>query len=250
MEIKEIEKSERKSKLLLKGTDAALLNSLRRAALNYVPTLAIENVSIYENSSILFDEFLAHRLGLLPVKMDLRHYKKGDKIKLLLQAEGPGMVYAKDIKCTDPKIEIVDKKIPLVKLNKGQKIKAEMEALVGEGKEHTKWQPAIIGYRNLPIIASGKECDQCEACIKACPVNVLEIKARKVVLKDPLGCILCGKCRDVCRKEALTLDIDKDSFIFNIESHGTLSNSEILSAAVKELESKIKDFQKEAREKF
>jgi DNA-directed RNA polymerase subunit D len=248
VEVKEIEKKERKSKLLLKGTDATMVNCIRRAIMKNVPVLAVETVSIYHNDSILFDEFLTHRLGLLPIKTDLKTYKLGDKTKLVLQKEGPAVVYSGDIKCTDPKIELADKKIPLVKLKKGQKIKMEMEAVMGMGGEHVKWQPAIIGYQQLPIITSTKNCNQCEQCIDVCPTKVLDIKAKKVVLKDALGCILCGKCRDVCKKSALNLDYDKSSFIFNIESHGGLSNASIMTEAVKALSNKVTEFQKLVKE--
>ena len=243
VEVKEFEKKDRKSRLLLKGIDAALLNSVRRAALKDVPVLAIENVSIYQNDSALFDEFLAHRLGLLAIKTD-KTYKTGDKVKMQLEVEGPDTVYGKQIKSADPKVSVVDKNVPIVKLKKGQKIKLEMEAVVGTGQDHVKWQPAIIGYQQLPVITTGEACNLCEDCVKACPANVLEIKAKKLVLKNQIDCILCGKCRDVCKHKALRLDFDKNAFIMNIESHGGLTNRQVLSNAAKLLKEKIGEFQK------
>ena len=243
MEVKEFEKKDRKSRLLLKGIDATLLNSIRRAATKDVPVLAIENVSIYQNDSVIFDEFLAHRLGLLALKTD-KTYKAGDKVKLQLDVEGPDTVYGKDIKSADPKVSVADKNVPLVKLKKGQRVKMEMEAVMGSGAEHAKFQPAIIGFQQLPIISTSEDCNDCEDCIKACPVNVLEIKAKKVVLKNQIDCILCGKCRDVCKHKALTLDFDKNAFILNVETHGNMSNAEVLSRAAKSLNEKVGEFQK------
>jgi DNA-directed RNA polymerase subunit D len=135
-------------------------------------------------------------------------------------------------------VAVVDKNVPLVKLKKDQRVKMEMEAVMGTGAQHAKFQSAIIGFQQLPIINTSEDC------IKACPVNVLEIKAKKVVLKNQIDCILCGKCRDVCKHKALALDFDKNAFILNVETHGNMSNAEVLSRAAKALSEKVGEFQK------
>ncbi len=242
MEIKELEKNERKSKLLIKGADVALINSIRRASMNYVPVFAVEDVSIYENSSVMFDEFLAHRLGLLPIKSDVKGYAENDKVKFVLEKEGPATVYSKDIKCTDPKIEVVDKKIPLVKLKKDQKIKLEMDAIMSIGKNNSKFQPIIIGYQNLPVLNYLDDMKESELneVIKCCPQS-LEIKAKKLVLKNQLDCVLCHKCLERI-KGKIRLEFDENSFLFNLESHGNYSCKDVLVLASKALENKTEEF--------
>ena len=229
MEIKEIEKKENQTKFLIKGTNTAFINAIRRTIMKDIPIFAIEDLKIYENDSILFDEFLGQRLGLLPVKTDLKTYKKGEKTVLILEKEGPGMVYSKDIRSVDPKIEIIHKNIPLVKLRKGERIKIEMDAVLGTGKEHVKWQPAIVSFKQLPNIFNSKKCNQCKQCIKVCPKNVLEIKAKKIVLKDPINCTLCNECVDTCKQEALKLELNTNDFVFLLESHGALKAKEIMA---------------------
>ncbi|MFH1224763.1 MAG: DNA-directed RNA polymerase subunit D [Candidatus Diapherotrites archaeon] len=245
VEVKKISEKNNITKLLITGTDTAMINSLRRAAMGYVPVLAIEDVSIYENSSVLFDEFMSHRLGLIPLKSGAKDFKKGDKAKLLLEKEGPCTVYSKDIKSTDPKIEVVAKKIPIVKLAKGQKVKLELSAVAGTGKEHVKWQPASIGYAELPSIEIGRGCSMCKACVENCAKGALEIKGGKVVLKDGTLCDLCGKCRDACEKGVLALEYDSGSFTMTIDSHGNMDVSEILEDALDSLAEKAKEFRKE-----
>lgn len=145
-DIKVLEQSNSAARIQIKGTTATTINALRRAIMNSVPTLAIENVTIYKNDSVVFDEFLAHRLGLLPVRTDLKTYRVGDKVKMVLEKQGPGAVYAKDIKVSDPKIEIVGDETPITELRKDGTIQVEMEAVMATGREHVKWQPAVVGY--------------------------------------------------------------------------------------------------------
>lgn len=56
------------------GVDVSIANALRRILLAEVPTMAIETVYIQENTSIIQDEVLSHRLGLVPIRADPRHF--------------------------------------------------------------------------------------------------------------------------------------------------------------------------------
>lgn len=54
------------------GVDPAIANALRRILIAEVPTVAIEHVFMVNNTSIIQDEVLAHRMGLIPIKVDPR----------------------------------------------------------------------------------------------------------------------------------------------------------------------------------
>jgi len=74
LEIKIVDKNEYFARLTIEGADSAFMNSLRRIILSEVPAMAIDEVVVIENSSMLHDEILAHRLGLIPLKTDLDSY--------------------------------------------------------------------------------------------------------------------------------------------------------------------------------
>ncbi|MHA1926013.1 MAG: hypothetical protein ACW974_08870 [Candidatus Thorarchaeota archaeon] len=56
---------------LVEGIDVAFANALRRTMLTRVPAMAIDEVLVLENTSVMYDEILAHRLGLVPLITDL-----------------------------------------------------------------------------------------------------------------------------------------------------------------------------------
>ena len=159
MKISIIENKGNKLKFKIQGIyDITLANALRRIIISEIPVMAIEKVIFEENSSILNDEVLAHRLGLIPLKTDLKTYNFTDECTcnlkgcgkctawFTLDVSGPGTVYSEDLKPTDPKIVPVYDNIPIVKLDKNQKIKLEAVATLGIGKDHMKWQCALASY--------------------------------------------------------------------------------------------------------
>ncbi|MDD3160280.1 MAG: DNA-directed RNA polymerase subunit D, partial [Candidatus ainarchaeum sp.] len=152
MDVKKVYDENSLTKYLIKGISPSLINAIRRSIISNVPCLAVDEVTFYENDSVIFDEMLANRLGLIPIKTDVKTYKLGDKVKLILEKEGPGIVTSKDIKCTDPKIEILDKDIYITKIGKNEFVKLEMTAVMSSGKEHARFQPALVSFNELPVI--------------------------------------------------------------------------------------------------
>ena len=142
-----ITKDSEKIALKLKGVPLQYANALRRVCLNGVPVFAIDTVDIIENTSVLPDEGLAHRLGLIPLKTDLTKYNESDKILLVLdsgESEETRTVLSGELSSEDESIKPVSEKIPIVQLAPGQKIKIECYARLGRGTEHAKWNSSNI----------------------------------------------------------------------------------------------------------
>ena len=163
-----VESTPSRIRIRLKGVDRAYANAIRRIAISQVPTMAIDDVVILENSSVMFDELVAHRLGLIPLKTDLNRYNLPEdcdcksalgcpkcRVLLVLDAEATDRVRtitSGDLVSEDPESRPISDSIPIVKLAPGQKVKLEAYGRLGRGSEHAKWQPTSASV----LIETGK----------------------------------------------------------------------------------------------
>ena len=136
IKIKDYDKEKQKISFIT-DMPVSLANAIRRSALE-IPIMAIDEVEVSKNDSALYDEIIAHRLGLIPIKTS----KTIKEIKFKLKEKGPKTVYSTDIK---PTIGI-DYKIPLVILGDGQEIEIVANANLGKGIEHIKYSPGLVYY--------------------------------------------------------------------------------------------------------
>ncbi len=158
--VKVLAESDQEVLLQLDGIDRSYANAIRRFCIAEVPSMAIDDIVILENSSVLYDEILAHRLGMIPLRTDLERYVLPEKcdcgsplgcqkcrVLLVLDAvayDKPRTVLSSDLVSEDRDIKPVSPNIPIVKLAAGQSVKLEAYARLGKGKEHAKWQPATV----------------------------------------------------------------------------------------------------------
>ncbi|MDP1729532.1 MAG: DNA-directed RNA polymerase subunit D [archaeon] len=160
--------------------DISLANAIRRSV-NYIPTLAVDSLEISKNDSALYDEIIAHRVGLIPLKDEKLKLpkecgcEKEDgcgkcSIKLKLSASGPCVVYSDEL---SPKSSIVYK-MPITILDKDQELEFVATARMGLGIEHAKFAPGMIYYR----YAEDLENEEDEA------FNKLVEKSKKSVEKE------------------------------------------------------------------
>ena len=142
--------NDKKISVKLKGISLDYANALRRICLNGVPIFAIDTVDILENSSILADEGIAHRLGLIPLKTELSAIEtSGDSDRIMLTLDSGDSIetrtiFSGEIESQDDTIKPISEKIPIVTLAPNQRIKFEAHARLGRGTEHAKWNSSNI----------------------------------------------------------------------------------------------------------
>ena len=257
MEITIIRKQENIVHFLAEGVDVAFANALRRTMLTRLPAMAIDEVLVLENTSVMYDEMLAHRMGLVPLVTDLESYNLPEEC----DCEGKGcslcqctltlekqagdeeeIVYSRDLSSQDPKVVPALGEIPLVKLAPNQRLIIEAYARLGKGVENAKFQPvSTVSYKYVPIVEVNKDkCNQCGDCVKVCPKNILLVEGDTIATQNTLDCSLCEACVEVCEPGAITIDSKKNSFLFKVESTGALSPEEIVEKSAEILKERIR----------
>jgi DNA-directed RNA polymerase subunit D len=196
-------------RIVLKFTNAPrqYVNAIRRISINEVPTLAIDDVVILENSSVMHDEAVAHRLGLIPLRTDLHRFVLPancdcnstlgcSKCRVLLSMDSEAsdktkVVTSGDLISEDEVVKPLSTEIPIIVLAPAQKLKFEAYARLGFGKEHAKWQPT-----SASVVIDGK---------------------------------------------------DESESILTVETNGALTAQETIAAAIEKLDSKIRKFDEVVR---
>ena len=271
MDIEIIEMAERKAKFILKNSSPAMANALRRTLLSDIPKMAIDKVEFhlgpimyddkeYESVTPLFDEIIAHRLGMVPVPTDLNLFCPQSEcvcggegcpnctIMYSLNKIGPCTVLSGDLEpLGNPDLRVKDEFIPIVELTDGQAVLSYATAVMGTAKKHVKWQVANgVGYKYLPQIAieEGMESDEeVLECAAICPKKVFEVEDGKLVIKNPLECSLCRACTDhLGEKGGITVTGDDQNFFFKFETDGSLTAQQALDKAVEILAEEANDF--------
>ena len=202
IDLKVIEKQDDKITIKFNNVQRQYVNALRRLSISEVPTFAIDDVVILENSSVMHDEAVAHRLGLIPLRTDLKKFNLPNncdcksalgctncRVLLQLDAEAKDktkIITTSELISEDEFVKPVNQDIPIITLAPGQKMKFEAYARLGLGKDHAKWQAATIS-----VVKYGE---------------------------------------------------DENEIYLTIESNGALTAEEIVIAAVEKLNSNIKEF--------
>lgn len=244
MKIEKISKSQEKASFIVHGIRHSTANAIRRSVLE-IPTVAIDSVEFYKNDSALYDEVLAHRLGLIPLSAPKTFTLRGKcscKGKgcmkctaiLKLKAQGPKTVYSSDLKSKG--IDVVYKEMPIVILAKDQELEFVAEATLGTGKQHAKYTPGLIWFNAYPII---KEIKHSEKSMKVSQEDFEKIK--KADFKA---------CQDYLNEAVesegkfLKVEASEEDFIFFIESFGQLSPEEIFTEAIEVLNENLDELAK------
>mmetsp|Transcript_2404 Transcript_2404/g.8575 ORF Transcript_2404/g.8575 Transcript_2404/m.8575 type:complete len:298 (-) Transcript_2404:90-983(-) len=264
-------------KFTLRDTDNSVANALRRVMMSEVPTMAIDLVQVEANGSVLSDEFICHRLGLIPLtssKVDEYQYTRDCnceidcrcQVEIVLDVacreEEKRVVTSRDLRSADPQVVPVeggrnpDNGIVIVKLRKGQELRLTATAIKGIGMQHAKWQPTCCSvYQQEPKISldemriSELTDDDKRHFVDSCPTNVYKLDERTgtVYVDKPLNCTYCNECILEARRltndtgDLVSIKMSEDVFHFTVETTGSLRPEEILLSALEVLKQKLLD---------
>mmetsp|Transcript_40461 Transcript_40461/g.101210 ORF Transcript_40461/g.101210 Transcript_40461/m.101210 type:complete len:334 (+) Transcript_40461:53-1054(+) len=265
--VKVIKKTQEEMIFQIKGFDFSFSNALRRILLSEVSIFGIEKVLFFDNSSILNDEIIAHRLGMVPIFVS-PHFidysiknktQKFLKIILNLKVIHPSYffrnisIYSNSLKWKkygifkslfkNIPIKPVFKDILIAKLNPGQKIICECESLIGIGSSHAKFSPVgTTFYKIFPKIKIISEILGKEAAflVQKCPVKVFELEEisnssqKKLFVSSPNFCTLCKECINFPENVAPKIRIGRNNqkITFIIETTGVLSPEILFHRAI------------------
>lgn len=243
----------------LAETEPYFINALRRTMMSEIPKLAIDEVIIYDNNSPLFDEIISHRLSLIPVPTDLKLLTFRDNctcdgagcanctVRYTLSKEGEGTIYSGDLTPENKDWAIKEDKIPIVKLGKDQRIILEVEAILGRGKQHAKWQSVQCpGYHMYPkITIDEKQIKDIKEMMRDLPAGFAELKKNEIILSDPTTVTTLENHIDNHNlNDAITIKRDETHLLFHFETDGSLSAEAAFKEAISTMLEKYDEFNK------
>src|SRR3989344_395780 len=159
----EIIKSQENKLIFVEEIEESLANAIRRY-INEIPVIGIDEVEIAKNDSPLYDETLAHRIGLIPLRAEKKFNDK-DIIKGKFSAKGEGKVYSKEIKAAG--VSVVYENLPVTYLDKDKELEVVVNIKLGRGSEHAKYSPGFVFYRDINEKEDGDEILEYDKLIKS-----------------------------------------------------------------------------------
>jgi len=225
------------NKIVFKAkTEESLANAIRRYVYQ-IPIIAVDEVEISKNDSPLYDETIAHRIGLIPLKQN----KKEGTLKLKSNKEG--FVYSGEM---TGDVKVIYDKIPITLLNKGQEIEIVARTRAGKGTEHSKFTPGLFVYRNVVEISVDKDIG--EKIKRIIPDVEINVKGNKAVIINDKEREISDVCEGVAEKEGKDAEIKtKDELVFNIESFGQIDAKDIFVKSIEALKKDLDDFAKKIK---
>ena len=214
----------------------SLANAIRRHV-NQIQIVAVDEVEISKNDSALYDETLAHRIGLIPLKA------KKQTGKMKLESKKEGIIYSGELKGD---AEVVYDKIPITLLDKGQELEIKATLKSGRGSEHAKFSPGLMFFRNNAELKMDKKFK--EKIKKICPnANIKESGNQIIILDDGEEEIL-DVCTGIAERAGEKPEIKENSeLIIKLESFGQISPEAIFEKSIDELRKDLNEVSKKLK---
>jgi DNA-directed RNA polymerase subunit D len=216
----------------------SLANAIRRSVAE-VPVLAIVEADIYKNDSALYDEIIAHRLGLVPLKNQKMKRDQVVEIKMRVKAKGENF----DVLAGELDADVVYPEMPIVLLKDGQQIELVARAKSGKGIDHARFMPGLAFYKHLPKIKISAEGEKQSELAELYPES-FEMFGEKLKVKNAAACDLDQD--DLADYPGISIEFD-NNLVFTIESWGQMNADVIFTEACKALKENLSEVSKAIR---
>ncbi|MHB9286383.1 DNA-directed RNA polymerase subunit D [Halobacteriales archaeon Cl-PHB] len=251
-EVEFVERDEREARFLVRPITPAYANGIRRAMVADVPTFSIDTVRVIENSSVMFDEQIGLRLGLVPLTTPPGEFEIGDEVTLSLDVQGPDTAYSGDLVSADSMVGPADDNVPIIDLKEDQRLEIEADAVLDTGREHAKHQGGVaVGYRHLQqveVVGDKGEFDddepnvlrgviQEQAAEHAEAVDGEEPENGQLVPTEAFDNDLTQRYPG---KEVVVSDVP-DAFVFDVETDGSFTVDELVEEAIGSIERRAEE---------
>lgn len=252
----------------IKNIERSIINAIRRILLSEIPSYTIDTIELEKNNSLMNDEYLAHRIGLIPFL-----YLEGEEnfrnnedcsciggcnkcsIYIRLKKENDEEdimnIYSSDFeqepneyyKVKPISFEKYPKGILLCKLDKGESISLRGIIRKGIGKEHAKWScVSTVSFREIPIIKIKEDelkedTELIDKIISSCPVNVFQKEENTLQIKEEMNCIQCNQCSEI--SPSIEISHLPNEFELTIESNGIMDVKDLFKKSLLILKEKL-----------
>lgn len=235
--MRKIEKTDNKIVFASSMSDT-IANSIRRY-FNQVLVLAVDEIEMSRNDSPLYDEAVAHRVSLVPLKTEKSTNEKTVG-KMKLSAEGEKIVHSGEMKGD---FEVVFKNTPITNLAEGQELQLVAFVKAGKGSEHAKFSPGLMFYREVNEVIMDK--DLYEEVKKTFPEADIKERAGKIILVDDGKREMLDFCEGLSEKRGKKIEITKkDEVVVTVESFGQMDADEIFKKSIEALKKDLAHVQK------
>ena len=238
-----IERGDREARFLVRGVTPAFANGIRRAMIADVPTLAIDTVRFIENSSVMFDEQLALRLGLVPLTTppEGEFVDDDEAVTLSIDVEGPGTAYSGDLISSEPDlVRPADENVPIIHLNENQRLEAEADAVVDRGKEHAKHQGGVaVGYRHLQRVTVDGDLPEFADEESQNIRGVIETEDGELVPTSEFDHDLSQRYPG----SELSVEDVPEAFVFHVETDGSFTVEELVTRAIDSIDRRASELE-------
>jgi DNA-directed RNA polymerase subunit D len=212
--------------------DVSLANAIRRSV-GEIPILAIDECDIYKNDSALYDEVVAHRLGLVSLKN--QKMKKGESVEMKMKAKGKGD--GAEVMAGLLGSSVIYPETPVVFLGDKQELELVARARAGKGNDHAKFMPGVIFYKHLPKIKISSEGEKHGELAELYP-EVFEMFGEKLKVRNAAACDLDAD--DFKSYPGVDVGLG-DDLVFSVETWGQIVVKDVFTEACKALKGNLSE---------